>query len=407
MTLCREYNPQKDREAVHRIYREIGWLEEGREKAPDALIEAGRGFVADINGEAECIVATAPGTIQYLDEDLPLSCVTTVGTSRIARKQKFAQQVTAHAVAQAACEGASVSALGIFEQGFYNLLGFGTGTYEHWTSFDPASLDITVKVPTPSRLTHNDWEKVHESRLRRMRGHGVCTLSVPGCTKAEMVWEKNSFGLGYFDNGELTHHVWFRTEKVEHGPYSVEWMAYRTYKQFLEIMAVIKRLGDQVHVVTMREPAGIQLQGLLKTPFKMRKVTEKSTYENHMHADAYWQMRILDLKACIEKTHLFTDVSFNLVLDDPITPLLDADAQWQGISGSYRVHLGPHSWIEAGNDAALPTLKASVGAFTRLWLGVRPATGLAVTDALYGPKELLQALDRVLCIPEPHPDWDF
>ncbi|MBU7045828.1 MAG: hypothetical protein HXS54_05275, partial [Theionarchaea archaeon] len=51
--------------------------------------------------------------------------------------------------------------------------------------------------------------------------------------------------------------------------------------------------------------------------------------------------------------------------------------------------------------------KASVNAFTRMWLGVRPATGLAVTDNLHGPQELLSDLDHILCIPEPHPDWDF
>ena len=42
-----------------------------------------------------------------------------------------------------------------------------------------------------------------------------------------------------------------------------------------------------------------------------------------------------------------------------------------------------------------PTLTATVNAFTRLWLGVRPATGLAVTDDLSGPPELLQQLDQL------------
>ena len=37
-----------------------------------------------------------------------------------------------------------------------------------------------------------------------------------------------------------------------------------------------------------------------------------------------------------------------------------------------------------GRDETLPTLTCSVGAFTRLWLGVRPATGLAVTCRLAG-----------------------
>ena len=71
------------------------------------------------------------------------------------------------------------------------------------------------------------------------------------------------------------------------------------------------------------------------------------------------------------------------------------------------VDLGPDSGAELGRDETLPTLTCSVGAFTRLWLGVRPATGLAVTDELRGPEELLRELDRVLLLPEPRPDWDF
>lgn len=71
------------------------------------------------------------------------------------------------------------------------------------------------------------------------------------------------------------------------------------------------------------------------------------------------------------------------------------------------VTLGPESAAVTGSDASLPTLEASVGAFTRLWMGVRPASGLAVSDRLSGPPELLAALDRVLCLPEPQMEWLF
>ena len=50
---------------------------------------------------------------------------------------------------------------------------------------------------------------------------------------------------------------------------------------------------------------------------------------------------------------------------------------------------------------------ASVNAFTRLWLGVCPATGLSVTDGLEAPRELLEELDVVLRLLDPQPDWDF
>jgi len=71
------------------------------------------------------------------------------------------------------------------------------------------------------------------------------------------------------------------------------------------------------------------------------------------------------------------------------------------------ITLGPSSRVESGTDADLPTLTASVGAFTRMWLGVRPATGLAMTDDLAGPPELLRALDLTLRLPDPKLDWDI
>jgi predicted acetyltransferase len=405
--MFREYDPEKDRDAVHRVYKEIGWLEEGKEHAVETFLEASHGYVAAVSGVAECLVCTAPGTVRYLEEDLSLLCVTTVGTSRVARKQGLAGKLTALSVAQGAGEGVLVAGLGMFEQGFYNRLGFGTGSYEHWASFDPASLTVEKKPRIPTRLTEDDWEKIHESRIRRKRMHGSCTLRPPKITKAEMEWPKNVFALGYLsDNDEITHHLCFSAKSAEHGPYWVKWMAYQTHEQFLELMALIKSLGDQVRLVSLCEPPDIQIQALLNKPFKRGQITKKSEYEQRMRALAYWQMRILDLEGCMEKTHLSEEISFNLNLIDPIESLLD-DAPWCGTGGEYIVTLGPNSCAEKGSKKGLPRMKASVGAFTRMWLGVRPATGLAVTDDLSGPKELLEKLDTVLCIPQPHPDWDF
>ncbi|MEA1993610.1 MAG: GNAT family N-acetyltransferase [Euryarchaeota archaeon] len=404
--MFREYNPEKDKEAVHRIWKEIGWLEEN-EEALDTLIDASRAWVAEINGEAECLVLTTPGTIRYLREDLPFSCVNGVGTSRIARKQGFAGKLTALTIAQSASEGALVTGLGMFEQGFYNRLGFGTGSYEHWVSFDPASLTAKKSPKVPTRLTKDDWERIHASRIHRKKSHGSCTLHSPKITKSEMEWSKKFFGLGYFDsNNTLTHHLWFGVRSVEHGPYTVKWISYQNYEQLLELMGLIKNLGDQVRLVSMCEPTGIQLQDLLNKPFKRGQITKKSKYEQYMRAMAYWQMRILDLEGCMEKTHLSDEVSFNLKLTDPIETMLD-DTQWHGIGGKYVVTLGPESHAKRGSKEKLPTLNASIGAFTRMWLGVRSATSLAVTDDLAGPENLLAAIDRVLRIPRPHPDWDF
>jgi hypothetical protein len=100
-------------------------------------------------------------------------------------------------------------------------------------------------------------------------------------------------------------------------------------------------------------------------------------------------------------------VRFNLRLSDPIEVFLPEDVPWRGVGGDYVVSLGPTSGAELGTDPALLTLSASVGAFTRMWLGVLSASGLSMTDDLDGPPALLQALDWALQLPLPRPDWDF
>jgi hypothetical protein len=185
-------------------------------------------------------------------------------------------------------------------------------------------------------------------------------------------------------------------------------MAYQNWDQFLELMALLKNFGDQVRQVRLREPSDIQLQDLLVQPFRYRQLTEKSKYENIARASAYWQLRICDLPGCLAQTHLGGEaVRFNLKLSDPIEKYLEDDTPWRGVAGDYVVTLGPSSGAEQGTDSSLPTLTASVGAFTRMWMGVRPATGLSATDELAGPPELLAALDRALRLPRPRLDWDF
>jgi hypothetical protein len=158
----------------------------------------------------------------------------------------------------------------------------------------------------------------------------------------------------------------------------------------------------------MREPQGIQLQDLFLHPFRSRVATRGSNFETSMRASAYWQIRILDLPGCLAHTHLSAGpVRFNLRLTDPIAASLDDEAPWRGVGGDYVVTLGPTSHAELGMDETLPTLSARVGAFSRMWLGVRPASGLAYTDELVGPAELLEQLDAVLRLPEPRFGWDI
>jgi hypothetical protein len=393
------------------MWRGIGWLKEGQDEAIDLFISASRALVAEVEGEVEALVASMPGQIRYQRDELSLSAVTSVTVSRRVRKRGLARRLVARLLATDAAEGAHVAALGMFEQGYYNQLGFGTGSYEHWASFDPAQLAVENPSRIPRRLTKDDWAVAHASRLKRMRPHGSCNVWPPEITHAGMLTAKNGFGFGYYDatRGELTHHLWCSAREPEHGPYQLFWMAYRNWEQFLELLGIIRSLGDQIRLVWMREPPGIQLQDLLSQPFAQRRARENGRLETMVHATAYWQMRICDLVACLEHTHLHGEpVRFNLELTDPVERFLDDDVPWRGLSGRYVVTLGPTSGAEKGEDADLPTLEASVGAFTRLWLGVRSATSLSVTDDLRGPPALLQDLDTLsLCLPTPKWDWDF
>jgi ribosomal protein S18 acetylase RimI-like enzyme len=410
--MVRQYDANRDRDSARRIWREAGWVQDKEQHLleMDRFVAGGRAFVAEADGEVECLVTTAPGTIRYLSDDLPLCAITSVATGRVARRQGLASQLTANAVASSAREGALVSALGVFEQGFYNQLGFGSGGYEHSLELDPSRLLVDIEPRTARRLTREDCELVHASRLSRKRSHGGINVMPPAVTCGEMVWSPNGFGLGYNEGqtGELTHHMWCTTANVEDGRYDVQWMAYRTPEQFLELMGLLRALGDQVPVVRLREPPGIQLQDLIERPFRQWQVTSEGGFQTSNYGLACWQIRIIDLQGCLERTHLPAgEARFNLSLADPIASYLQQEDGWQWIAGEYVVTLGPSSGAESGADSSLPTLSASVASFTRLWLGVRPATGLAATTDLSAPSSLLEQLDQALLSPDPRPDWDF
>ena len=409
----RPYDPTTDRDAVYRIWVEIGWLEKGKEdqrQSMETFLEACQALVAEVRGEAESLVLTTPATLQYQDETLDFSAVTGVMTSLISRKQGLAGRLTAQALANAAVSGAHVTGLGIFDQGFYDKLGFGNMPYLNTLKFDPETLLVDSSPRIPHRLSAEDWEAIHHNRLTRWQGHGSCSLTPSAVTRSEMMWADNGFGLGYYDegSGELTHHVWLSAENRNRGPYNVWWWAYRKGDELMELLALLKTLSNQVYTVQLTEPPQIQFQDLLEEPFRHRRITRKSEHENQARSSSHYQVRILDLPACLNHTHLSCDpIRFNLLLTDPIERYLDGHEYWQGIGGSYVVELGADSHAEHGRDPTWPTLEASVGAFTRLWLGVRPASSLAITDTLTGPDTLLAALDRALRLPTPNLDWGF
>lgn len=405
--IIRRYDHQRDRDSMIRVYREVGWLgkEQEKEQPFDSFILASRGFVAELDGAAECGVLMNRGSMRYRERELPFAAVGTVITSRVARRQGLAGRTTATALADAALRGAAVAGLSMFDQGFYNELGFGTMGYDHWVTFDPATLRVPLRPRPPERITADDAEAVHRARLGRLRPHGGVNLDHPDLTGAAMREAENGFGLGYRSGERITHHLWAEA-KGESGPYEVWWLAYETADQLLELLGLLHSLSDQVLHVSLQEPPQIQLQDLLEWPFRHRSRSRRAEHEHRMWSGAHYQVRILDLPACIAAVQAHGEVAFNLELHDPVDRFLPQDG-WRGAGGTYRVRLGTSSVAEPGSDPDLPTLRAAVGAFSRVWLGVRPAASVAVTDDLDAPAELLAELDAALALPVPHFDWGF
>lgn len=402
----RRYDEARDLEAVQRVWNEVGWLRS--RTAPGAmrdLLRSGSCRVACLDGTAECMVHTVPGSIRHLERSLSLCAVTAVTTSRVARRQGFARRLTALQLAEAAEAGTEVAALGMFDQGFYDRIGFGTGAYEHRFVFDPATLNVDAEFRVPTRLGREDWRDMHRSMTSRLKNHGAVTLDPPEVVKAETGFAPNGLGLGYYDGDELTHFIWFDV-RGEHGPYVILACAYRTLEQLEELFALIKSLGDQVASVQIIEPPHVQLQCLLKYPLRTRRITDRSEHGNQHRAEAWWQVRLLDIASVKHVVWPGEPLRFNLELSDPIEAELSGQG-WRGIGGTYTVELGRASRVTLGSDADLSTLTASVNAFSRLFFGVASASALTVTDSFRAPAELLGRLDEVFRLPAPQFGWDF
>ena len=396
-----------DLPAVTRMWREVGWIDDSdlQAAALSHLMSYGVTRVGVIDGEAECLVHRTPGAIRYDRQDLSLCAITAVTTSPIARNLGLATRLTAEAVAAGAVEGAAVAALGMFEQGFYNRFGMGTLAYLHHVSFDPAKLRADPPRRRPIRVTRDDWTEVAGLMGRRSRRHGGVTLDPPEVMRAELAWTEEPYlGLGFrADDGRLTACV-IGTNPGEHGPFKVGVLAYEDDDDLRDVLGLLRSLAAQVQRVSMVEPAGIQLQDLMDTPIRGSEPDDPAHRPWHT-AMAWYQLRILDLGVCVAaRSWTGDEVAFDLVLTDPLN---DAGVAWPGLAGDHSVTIARTSTVASSHRGGLPVLRASVSAFSRLWFGVRPATGLAVTDDLVGPPELLGALDQALLLPPPLPELSF
>ena len=406
--LIRDYQ-EKDFKSIQRIWMECGWVEGGMDSTMQEIIKDSRIKVAEIDGSVEASAMATDGQMQYLDNVIKADIINAVTVSLVARKSGLANKALVALLANEAEKGVPLSALGMFEQGFYDKLGYGTGSYFRQLHVDPAELNIPVKCRIPKRLTKDDFQAVHQNRLNRIKLHGRFDMLSPITTKSEMEANKKSFGLGYFDkSGKLTHHLWISPDNQENGPYYIMWYAYETKEQFLELMALLQSFDNQVRLISITEPADIQMLDFMKKPIHSKVVTKGNKFQNYLNSFAYWQFRLLDPIACLKKTSLpIDDLELNLKLSDPIEKLLPADSKWKGCGGGYTLLLGKTCAMKKGNKANLPVLSASINAFSRMWLGVKPASGLACSDDLIADASLLNQLDNAFCLPEPQPDWWF
>lgn len=405
----RPYQHLKDFVSVARIWRETGWCQTSNDEVSlESFYSAGNSFVGTLDDEPECTVHTTPGMIRYQDDDLKMCAITALLTSHIARRRGLGTKVIASTLSKAIEDGAAIAVAGIFEQGFYDRLGFGSGTYEQIIGFDLADLKRIDSWRIPRRLSVEDWEAIDLALKKRWNSHGGCTLLPSSIIRAELGWKSGGFGLGYEnDQGELTHFFYGRTENAS-GPLRIEYFAYQNRDQLRELFALLASLQDQILTASMIEPPHVQLQDMLSSPFRTRELTCNGKHELSHKASAFWQARILNLSRCLEMTHLYgKNLEFNLVLKDPLESIFNEEKIQKSVGGNYIVYLGDDSESKIGHDPNLPTLHASVGSFTRMWLGVRTATELSITDEMKGDQELLNQLDDAFRLPSPKLGWYF
>ena len=403
-------------EPLHKVGAQLVWHDCGWSDKPDAcdlldtFFELGPSWVGIRDEIVQSVVHTACATIRYQSSDMRLQAVTGVTTSLQARRGGVAARTLAHAVSAGAATGATVSALGIFDQGFYDRLGFGSLDIMRLVRFDPKDIRVDMTARPPLRFTDKDIEDVHAARSRRRLRHGGVNFDSSNRTLADIQECTNGVGFGYRDraNGGISHMVWFSRKDAENGPFRIIFSIWETREQLGELMAFLHSLADQVHLVVMEEPPGIALQDFIQRPLRSGSITQKSKYETGITAMTYQQLRILDLKTAIQACSATGEpVRFNLTLTDPIAAYLPHDAPWKGCSGNYTVTVSNVSDMSHEHTNGLPHLTADIAAFSRMWFGCRNASALAMTANLQAPDELLDKLDKALCLPSPMFDWSF
>lgn len=408
--IFREYHKDRDRDAIVRIWLECGWIEDEKKDklALDYFTSGSNCQVIETDGSAECLIILSSGKMKFGPKDLTLAAISSVTVSRILRKQGATPKLMASMIRDEIKKGTTIAGLGMFEQGFYNRLGFATMAYENWYSFDPAKLKIYKKGQPPVRITNEDYSDAFQCYSHASKHQGFVSLDPPGLFRAEMMWTKHGFGLGYKKNGKLSHYLWMGTEDSEKGPYTVHWMAYSSWNQFLELMGIIKSLEEQVRTIRMKEPVYIQLQDFIEKPFQLQTITKDSQFESSIKAAAYQQLRICNLESAIGAvTYKGKPFSFNITLSDPINNYLDNEDTILNCQGDFTISIGEKSNIVRGHNNDLPLVKGTINGFSRLWIGVLPARTIGLVEDIQIDPSLIQKLERAFYNRDVRSGWDY
>lgn len=406
------YDKEKHLEKCISIWMDVGWLDKGQKSLAEYFFNSADALVGEHNSDPVALAISHTGTMVHnsKSKELPFCAITGVTVAFHGRKLGFAGTLTAELLARGAERGEVFAGLGMFEQGFYDKVGFGNFPYMKVVYFRPSEIAVSGKFSTePVRLSNTDWEEIHKNRISRLRCHG--SVNLPDIlTRAEMETNKKSFTIGFRNKeGELSHHYVIASVKGEHGPMRIAWMVYNTAEQFRDILLSVKSYGDQIDIVSLQEPAGIQFQSLLRKPISTNRQSTNSVGDKvGIRTGSWFQGRILDVEKCINGMNCAgEECNFNLILTDPVEKYLDSSFEWRGCGGEYTIGFSKSSKAEKGLTPALPVMKCSVNTFSKLWTGTAKASMLPYTDKIKAPSSLLDNLDRALSLPEPSFDWDL
>ncbi len=406
------YDPAKHLEDCLTTWRDSGWLEKGMEKAAGEFISSGSALVSLEGGRAVALATSGRGGFHHClhGSELDFCSINTVNVALHGRRMGHGGTLTASLLAEAAERGDACAGLGMFEQGFYNRLGFSNMPYWRILQVRPSDIAVPGELSSrPVRLTGEDWREIHDNRRKRYRFHGSLNLT-PAYTKVAMETSPGGFALGFRNrDGKLTHHLFIEKMEGENGPVSVGWLNFRRPAEFTDLMLVLASMGDQIDLVRFSEPPGIQVQPLLKKPLASRRRTLGAPGGRVEVRTLSWtQCRILSVESSLNGMKCRgKPVSFNLRLHDPVGKHLLGSPGWRGCGGDYTVHLSVETEASQGFTHGLPVLECSVNSFTRLWNGSAMPSLLPFTDRVDASPGLLEMLDEALPMPEPSFDWEI